>query len=269
MHGDDSGAARTPAPGGSWPSPFSASAVAAGKVSRSGLHVDGSWVYWLEGRPEEGGRQVLVRSSAGPGPADVSAADVSPAGRSIRSRVHEYGGGAATVVDGTLFFVDQSDQGLYRWEVGAGDDTAPTPLTPLTARSEQGGSLRYGDGRLSVDGAWFLAVEERHDPGGVAHAIVAVDAQGSGTTVPVLEGRDFYAAPRPSPDGASLAWLTWDHPQMPWDGCELWVGRWVDADGVPRVTEPRRIAGGKDVSIGQPLWCRDGSLCYLSDEAGW
>ena len=258
---DDPGAAPTPAPCGTWASPFSATAVATGKVSRSGLHVDGSWIYWLESRPDEGGRQVLVRSSAHGAPTDVS-----PPGRSIRSRVHEYGGGAAIVVDGTLFYVDQSDQGLYRWELGSGDDTAPTPLT---GPSKRGGSLRYGDGRPSVDGHWLLCVEERHGSGGVAHAIVAVDAHGSGTTVPVLEGRDFYAAPRPSPGGAFLAWLTWDHPQMPWDGSELWVGRWIDDDGVPRVTEPRRIAGGSDVSIGQPMWCRDGSLCYLSDEAGW
>ncbi len=88
-------------------------------------------------------------------------------------------------------------------------------------------------------------------------------------SVPVLDGRDFYAAPRPSPDGAELAWLSWDHPQMPWDGCELWVGRWLDDDGGPRVAEARCVAGGTDVSIGQPIWCRDGSLVYLSDQAGW
>jgi dipeptidyl aminopeptidase/acylaminoacyl peptidase len=238
--------------------------VAAGKVSRSGLHIDGSGIYWLESRPDEGGRTVLVRSSDHGEPVDVS-----PAGRSIRSRLHEYGGGAATVVDGTLFFVDQSDQGLYRWDLDSGDDAAPTRLT---GASPPGESLRYADGRLSVDREWFVCVEERHRPTGVVHGIVAVHAHGSQATVPVLEGRDFYAAPRPSPDGAFLAWLTWDHPHMPWDGCELWVGRWVGGgggDAEPRVTESRRVAGGSDISIGQPLWCGDGSLCYLSDEAGW
>jgi dipeptidyl aminopeptidase/acylaminoacyl peptidase len=260
-HLDSSGARRVPAPCGAWPSPFSAGAVAAGKVSRSGLQIDGRWAYWLESRPDEGGRQVLVRASAHGEPLDVS-----PPGRSIRSRVHEYGGGAATVVDGTLYYVDQSDQGLYRWEVGSADGTAPMPLTPPSSR---GRSLRYADGRLSADRDWFVCVEERHRPEGVAHGIVAVNAHGSFATVPVLEGRDFYAAPRPSPDGAHLAWLTWDHPQMPWDGCELWVGEWESDDDEPRVTEARRIAGGPDVSIGQPLWCGDGSLAYVSDEGGW
>jgi dipeptidyl aminopeptidase/acylaminoacyl peptidase len=258
---DRSEARRIAAPCGTWPSPFSAGAVAAGKVSRSGLQIDGRWVYWLESRPDEGGRQVLVRASV-----HGESLDVSPPGRSIRSRVHEYGGGAATVVDGTLYYVDQSDQGLYRWEVGSVEDTAPTPLTPP---SSGGRSLRYADGRLTAERDWFVCVEERHSPGGVAHGIVAVNAHGSFATVPVLEGRDFYAAPRPSPDGARLAWLTWDHPQMPWDGCELWIGEWDADDTEPRVTQARRIAGGPDVSIGQPLWCRDGSLVYVSDEAGW
>jgi dipeptidyl aminopeptidase/acylaminoacyl peptidase len=235
--------------------------VAAGKVSRSGLHIDGSGIYWLESRPDEGGRQVLVRSSAHGGPTDVS-----PHGPSIRSRLHEYGGGAATVVAGTLYYVDQSDQGLYRWELDSADDAAPTRLT---ASSPVGGALRYADGRLSVDREWFVCVEERHSPTGVVHGIVAVHAEGSTATVPLLEGRDFYAAPRPSPDGVFLAWLTWDHPDMPWDGSELWVGRWDAGEGDPRVVESRRIAGGSDISIGQPLWCGDGSLCYLSDEAGW
>lgn len=230
-------------------------------MSRSGLHVDGPWAYWLESRPSEGGRQVLVRSSTATGPADVS-----PVGRSIRSGVHEYGGGAAIVVDGTLYFVDQADQALYRWDIASGDDTTPTRLT---AAAPAGESTRFADGRLSVDREWFICVEERHRSEGVAHAIVAVNARGSLTAVSILEGRDFFAAPRPSPDGTALAWLAWDHPQMPWDGCELWVGRWVDDDGAPRIAQPRRIAGGPDVSIGQPLWCRDGSLCFLSDEAGW
>jgi acetyl esterase/lipase len=257
----DSGQAPTPAPCGTWPSPFSATAVAAGKVSRSGLHIDGAGIYWLESRPDEGGRQILVRSSGHGGPVDVS-----PPDRSIRSRLHEYGGGAATVIDGTLYYVDQSDQGLYRWELESGAHAAPTRLT---ADNPSDGSRRYADGRLSSDGEWFVCVEECHGPRGVAHGIVAVHAHGSKATVPVLDGRDFYAAPRASPDGAFLAWLTWDHPQMPWDGCELWVGRWVGGDGSPRVTGSRRIAGGIDISIGQPLWCGDGSLCFLSDEAGW
>jgi acetyl esterase/lipase len=179
------------------------------------------------------------------------------------------------VVDGTLYYVDQSDQGLYRWDLGSDDDVAPARLTPAPP---PGGSLRYADGRLSVDREWFVCVEERHSPAGVVHGIVAVPADGSQATVPLLEGRDFYAAPRPSPDGAFLAWLTWDHPHMPWDSCELWVGRWAGddggdggdgGDGEPRVTESRRVAGGSDISIGQPVWCGDGSLCYLSDEAGW
>ncbi len=259
---------KTPRPFGTWPSVLSATAVAAGKVSRSGLQVDGAWIYWLESRPNDGGRQVLVRGSQGSPPVDVS-----PPTRSIRTRVHEYGGGAATVSDGTLYFVDQSDQRLYRWSLDAGSNGTstgtPTPV-PLTPAPGDNGSARYADGRLSADRRWFVCVEERHSELGVKHGITAVDAHGSLSVVPLVGGRDFYAAPRLSPDGAFLAWLCWDHPQMSWDGCELWVGRFEDdgGGGTPRVTEPRRIAGSSEISVGQPTW-DDGNLLYVSDEGGW
>jgi dipeptidyl aminopeptidase/acylaminoacyl peptidase len=234
--------------------------VAAGKVSRSGLQVDSGSVYWSESRPDQGGRQVVVRAEPGLPPADVS-----PAGVSVRSRVHEYGGGAATVSDGVLFYVDQADQQWYRSEVeGAG---APQALT--TAPAADGRISRFADGRLTASGRWLVAVEEHTVDGTTGHRLVAVSAREPEPVVTLVEGRDFFAAPRPSPDGRWLAWVTWDHPSMPWDSSEVWVAGLDEQGGTPVLRGARRVAGGDGVSVGQPRWCRDGSLLFVDDRSGW
>ena len=249
---------RQRAPFGSWPSPFVAAEVAAGKVSRSALQIAGGAAVWLEGRPEEGGRQVLVRS----GP-DGVLVDWSPPGVSIRSRVHEYGGGAVTVSDRTVVYVDQADQRLYRW-MGP-DGGPPEPLTPGGPEAD---GARYADGRWTADRGWFVCVEERTaDRSG--RRLVAVPADGPPQVVMLVGEQDFVAAPRPSPDGRHLAWVGWDHPDMPWDASTLWVGRLESTGGVPRVVGAERVAGGHGVSVGQPLWCRDGGLVLVSDQSGW
>jgi len=253
---------------GWWPSPWSASVVAAGRVGRSGLQADGGAVYWVESRPEEGGRQVVVRAEGHLPPAEVSLPHTS-----VRSRVHEYGGGAATVANGTLFHVEQDDQGWYRTDIGAGsgsgrtDRVASVPLLPNPPARDPG--TRYGDGRITRSGRWLVSVEERLHDGGADHRLVAVAAAGSRRIVPLVGERDFVAAPRPSRDGRWLAWVTWDHPHMPWDSSEVWVARIDESDATIRLHGGRRVAGGRGTSVGQPLWCRDGSLLFADDRSGW
>ena len=245
---------------GWWPSPWSASDVAAGKVSRSGLQSDGDPVYWSESRPGEGGRQVVVRSVPG-----APVTDVSPGAVSVRSRVHEYGGAAATMADGRLYFVDQGDQRWYRTTVGDGAD-----LLPLTPEPPYGGpTVRYADGRVTRQGTWLVSVEERLADGAAEHRLVAVAVDGSQQVVSLVDGGDFVSSPRLSPDGQWLAWVTWDHPSMPWDSSEVRVARLHEADGTVGIGRPHRVAGGDGVAVGQPQWCRDGSLLFVDDRSGW
>lgn len=251
MSGDDQTAF------GWWPSEWTAPEVAAGRVSRSGLAVAGNTVYWCESRPSEGGRQVVVGSRN-----DRPAEDLSPPEVSVRSRVHEYGGAAATIAGSTLYYVDQSDQRWYRMAL----DPRGTP-EPLT---HDGGTTRhrFADGRPTRSGRWLISVEELDD-GATSHALVAVATDGSGRVEVLDESSDFVAAPRPSPDGARLAWIAWDYPSMPWDRSELRVA--VIEETAERVvlTSPVTVAGGAGRSVGQPRWCRDGALVFVDDRSGW
>jgi dipeptidyl aminopeptidase/acylaminoacyl peptidase len=207
--------------------------------------------WWLEGRPAEAGRTVLVRRPAG-----GEAADVTPEGFDVRTRVHEYGGGAWTLHGSTVFFTNLEDQRLYRQEL----DGAPRAISP-EPRPE--GALRYADGRPTPDGRQLVCVRESHGESGVVNELVAVPADGSGGPVVLASGRDFYSFPRLSPSGELLAWTCWDHPNMPWDGTELWVA--------PRAhpARARRVAGGAEESIFQPEWSPEGTLHFISDRTGW
>jgi len=256
---------------GWWPSPWSAERTAAGKVSRSGLQADGQVVYWCESRPGDGGGQVVVRSVDGSPPEDVS-----PTGVSVRSRVHEYGGACATVRDGVLFYIDQADQQWYRVDL-SGVPTTSEGAVALTGSAPADGdaswSSRFADGQVLPSGAWLLSVEERHAGTRTDHRLVGVplaaDASGPSPVVTLADDRDFVAGPRPSPDGRWVAWVTWDHPYMPWDRSELWLARLEEsADGL-RLEGSRRLAGGGESSVGQPRWDRDGSLLFVDDRTGW
>jgi acetyl esterase/lipase len=268
---------RTEAAFGWWPSPLSASSVAAGKVGRSGLGSDADAVYWTESRPDLGGRQVVVRCQRG-----VDPVEVSPAGVSVRSRVHEYGGGQATVADGALFYVDQTDQRWYRVPLGgsgqggggesdghAGTHRVPVALTPEGLDGSL--STRYADGRLTASGRWLISVEEQVGPTGTVHRLVAVAASVAGTrqVVGLCDDTDFVGAPRPSPDGRWLAWVAWDHPAMPWDRSSLMIAPLVESAGTIALGPTRCISGGDDISVGQPRWCRDGALLFIDDRTGW
>jgi dipeptidyl aminopeptidase/acylaminoacyl peptidase len=241
---------KTVAPYGSWKSPITSEAIAAGAM-RIGDVVDGDAVYWTESRPQEGGRQTIVRR----GP-DGKLEELLPAPFNARTRVHEYGGGSFAVADGTVYFSNFADQRLYRVRSGE----APTAITPE-------GSLRYADGVVDRARNRLICVVEDHSAGGhePANRIAAIDlATGAATTL--VEGADFYSNPRISPNGQRLSWMSWRHPNMPWDGSELWIGE-VDARGAIYFSE--RVAGGPSESIYGPLWSPTGYLHYVSDRTGW
>ncbi len=242
-------------PYGSWTSPISAAQAAAQRSGRNQAIVSGDYIYWTENRPDEGGRVAVMRKTAGKPPVEAT-----PPGFNCRTRVHEYGGGAFLANGESLFCSKFEDQRLYRTEPGAD----PVPITPEPP-IESG--LRYADGRLTPDGKRILCVRENHLAGEeVRNEIVTLPTDGSGAPRTLASGRDFYAAPRPSPDGSSMAWLEWDHPQMPWDGTELWLAD-LTPDG--SLESPVRLAGGPTESIFQPEWSPKGVLHYVSDRSGW
>jgi len=243
-------------PYGSWRSAITSDLIVGETVGLLDVAVDGDDIYWIEGRPSDGGRNILVRRSP-----DGQLTDITPAGFSARTRVHEYGGAAATIYNRAVWFSNFADQRLYRQEPGA----APVALTPPP---EAGGSnWRYAEGRIDTTRNRWIGVREEHaGDGTVTNTLVAVDPAGQGPGRVLARGHDFYATPRLSPDGKCLSWLTWDHPNMPWVGTELWIAR-VAGDG--GLTEPRCIAGGPSESIFLPEWTPDGSLIFVSDRTGW
>jgi dipeptidyl aminopeptidase/acylaminoacyl peptidase len=237
---------------GTWRSPITADLITGKRVGVISPRIDGDDVYWIENRPAEAGRSVIVRRSQ-----DGTVADAIPFEFNARTRVHEYGGGAYTVRDGVLIFANFADTRLYRVD---GNDR-PQPITPA-------GALRYADVIFDSDRARLIAVREDHSSDGEAvNTIVALDPEGDESGGMVLtSGADFYSNPRLSPDGRRLAWLQWNHPNMPWDGSELWVAE-MGEDGM--VTSSELIAGGPQESIFQPEWAPDGTLYFVSDRTSW
>ena len=244
------------APYGAWPSPVTPESLAAGSVRITTLAADGDDLWWSETRPGAKGRTVLMRRNP-----DGSPREMTPPDANVRSRVHSYGGGAWWVENGVCVYSDDSDFRLRRVAPDrSGAGSGPVLLTP----DGPDRAALYADGRFSADGQWFVCVRERvADPEHV-NEIVRVALDGSGQAEVTVRGADFYSDPRPSPCGRWLAWLQWDHPNMPWDGCELRVGR---LDG-PRLVASRRIAGGPEEWIFGPAWRHDGALSWVSDGSG-
>ncbi len=211
-------------------------------------------IYWLESRPDEA-RTVLVFQ-----PWNGEAQDAVPAGFNVRNSMHEYGGGAYWRHGSTLYFTNFDDQRLYRVDGIGGEPRAITPEAPHPR------SLRYADGTVTPDGSTIVCVRERHEGEQVINELVALPADGSAGPASIAPPHDFFSFPAISPDGAQLAWLSWDHPQLPFSGTDLWVAG-LSADGRPG--EPRRVAGGPEESIFQPAWSPDGDLYFVSDRSGW
>ncbi len=247
-------------PYGSWRSPITSDLIVQGSIGIADVLLENGNVYWLEGRPQEAGRNVLVRSNA-----DGSTTDINPPPFNARTRAHEYGGGAVCLAVGTAYCSNDKDQRLYRLAAG----TDPLPLTPAPVTSDA--QLRYADGLIDKPRNRWIGVREDHsDPKlrGVdaANAIVAIDLTRGGPGEVLVSGHDFFSSPRLSPDAKRLAWLTWNHPHMPWVGTELWV---ADLDSAGRPTTPSRMAGSESESIFQPEWSPDGVLHFISDRTNW
>lgn len=271
----NSAAADSPAiaPYGGWQSPITSALIVEDSVSFGDIALRGNAIYWSELRPQEDARSVIARRVIGDadpatGVRAISGGDITPRGFSARSRVHEYGGGAFCVGadydapgGDIVYFSNFADGRIYRQRIGAdGSVDAPQPLTPAA-------DMRYADGVICDRRRLMICVREDHtsDWREPVNAIVGVDLRGGANRV-IASGNDFYSNPRVSPDGTMLAWLAWNHPNMPWDGCELWVGA-LGADG--RVADARRVAGGRDEAIFQPEWSPSGALHFVSDRGGW
>ena len=244
------------APYGSWKSPITSDLIVSGTINLGDISKDSEEIYWIESRPMEGGRYVLIKRSP-----DGSTQEITPKPYNVRTRVHEYGGAAYRVYNGTVYFSNFSDQRLYRQAPGS----EPAPVTPEA-------DYRYADARIDERRNRLICVREDHtNPDQEAmNTIVQISLnQASTDSNPgeiLVSGNDFYAYPRISPDGQYLAWTTWNHPNLPWDGTEIWLGEFAE-DG--SIANARLVAGGPEESIYQPEWSPDGILYFVSDRSGW
>lgn len=246
-------------PYGSWKSPLTSELIVQGVVGLTQVVLDGEDAYWIEVRPGEGGRSVIVRRGA-----DGANLDITPVGFNARTRVHEYGGGDFTVADGMIYFSNFADGRLYL----QAPDAEPRPLT------RAGVDMRHADMVVDRGRKRLICVREDHTvPGREAvnslvslelEADAAEDVDRGGRVL--VSGSDFYSSPRLSPDGGRLAWLSWNHPNMPWDGCELCVGEFSHDGSLQKI---ECVAGGGSESIFQPQWSPDGTLYFVSDRSGW
>ena len=248
---------RTQLPYGSWPSPISKDLILEGAASLVDTWQSGDIVWWSELRPEESGRIQIVRRDP-----EGTTRDLLAEGHSARNRVHEYGGAAWWVHGETVFYTNWEDQRIYRVE--AGD---PVPITPEPPSPH---AWRYADGRVSADGTLLFCVREDHTRSDeAANEIVVMPTDGSADPIVLASGRDFVAAPRLSHDGRHLAWITWDHPNMPWDDTELWTAEVLIDDAGVSLVGAQRMAGGPGESVMEPSWGLDGRLYVISDRTDW
>lgn len=239
-------------PYGSWKSPITSDLIVQGGIGLGQIQFDGDDLYWVEQRPSEAGRNVVVKRAR-----DGKISDVTPTPFNARTRVHEYGGGAYVVDRGTVYFSNYADQRVYHQELG----NEPRAITPAK-------DLRYADAVIDRARNRIIAVREDHTVAGEAvNTIVGLNLNGDDAGGKILtSGKNFYSNPRLNASGTKLAWLQWNHPNMPWDGTELWI---AELDGKGEVSSPKKIAGGENESIFQPEWAPDGSLYFVSDRTGW
>jgi len=244
------------APYGTWTSKISAEMLVSDTVRLGSLtSFDGATLLWTEGRPKEGGRSVIVRRHA-----DGSIKDVLPAPFSARTLAHEYGGSCHVEHNGTVYFANFDDQRIYSV---IAPHLEPVPVTPEPPTPR---AWRYADLIASQDGSALIAVRERHETSGeVINEIVLISLVQSLDPIVLVQGHDFFASPTLSPDGNRLSWISWDHPQMPWDGTELHEARLQGN----RLVDESVICGGVEESVLQPRYLDSDTLLYVSDRSGW
>lgn len=243
---------KTVVPFGSWKSPITAKTITAKTVGLVGVAAVGQDIYWLEARPEEKGRNVIVKQNP-----DGTVTDITPQPFNVRTRVHEYGGGAYLITSEAIYFSNYSDGRILYIQKG---QQTPTALTPESAK-------RYTDFVLDEKKNRLICICEDHGntDGEPTNSIVAVSLDTAEIT-PLATGNDFYASPKVSPDGTQLAYISWNHPDMPWDSSYLYLGDF-DTDG--SIKEVTVVAGGENESICEPKWSPNGLLYFCSDKNDW
>jgi dipeptidyl aminopeptidase/acylaminoacyl peptidase len=243
------------APFGSWKSPITAEAIVADSIGLSSIVLDGTDIYWLESRPQEAGRSVIVRRTA-----DGKITDITPPEYNVRNRVHEYGGAAYTVVDRQVYFSNNSDNCLYVQDLRS---EHPERVRQLTHDQTK----RYADFTIDARHQRLICVQEEHDSADFEplNTIVSINLTKPDDLYVMAGGCDFYAAPKLSPDGTKLAWLSWNHPNLPWDGTNLQIA--TVSNGY--LSAPTLIAGGANEAIFQPQWSSDDTLYFVSNRTGW
>ncbi|MFP3952232.1 MAG: S9 family peptidase [Candidatus Bathyarchaeia archaeon] len=235
---------------GSWSSPVTSDMVASGVMRLGQVELENGDIYWCEMRPSEDGRYVIVKQGH-----EGYTIDVNPPPFNARTRVHEYGGGAYKPINDKVYFVNFTDQRLYV----AQQNSEPRAVTPEAL-------LRYADLEYDEVHHRILCVREDHRRDGEPENTISSISLNGGESDVLLSGRDFYSSPRISPDEAHLVWLSWDHPNMPWDGTELWIGRLTEEG---EVEDHKLIAGGSHESIVQPQWSPSSDLYFISDRSNW
>lgn len=236
---------------GSWKSPITSDLIVSGTVGLGQIAMDGEDIYWVEARPSEAGRNVIVRRTP-----DGKISDVTPQPFNVRTRVHEYGGASFVVASGAVYFSHFADGRIYYQRL----DSQPLPLTPVV-------DCRYADGIIDKQRNRLICVREDHTrESEVVNTIVSINLNNGADIQILTQGEDFYASPRLSPDGSLISWISWNHPNMPWDGTELWIAA-INPDG--NLGEKYLVAGGLEESIFQPEWSPDGVLYFVSDKSNW
>jgi dipeptidyl aminopeptidase/acylaminoacyl peptidase len=241
---------KTSAPYGTWLSPISSTSITADAINLDEIRLHSSGSYWIERRPKEKGRCVIVRHASG------NIQDILPAPFSARSRVHEYGGGVYCITNDGLFFINDSDQNIYF----TNDQTLPLPLTHTKHQL-------YADLFFDCFRHQILCVcqDESNPDMEASNTLISIDST-TGDITTLCSGYDFYSSPRLSPCGNKLSWLCWNHPDMPWDNTELWI---ADISTDNSLSNSQLIAGSNSTSIFQPEWSPDGDLTFVSDKTGW
>ena len=239
-------------PYGSWESVITPEKIIEGGLKFGEVRIDNNDIYFLEGRPSESGRSVILKNNS-----NGTTTDIIPGNFNSRNAVHEYGGGSFVVREGVVYFTNWEDQLIYK--------IFEDKIVPITQPSDIPMGIRYADLTLSNDGKWIFCVRETHNESKEAkNELVAVSTLSSETVV-LASGRDFYSSPRPNPTSNQICWLEWDHPNMPWDGNELYIGDFE----LKNISNKLIIDGSTNISIVQPEWTDDGKLVYISDESGW
>ena len=236
-----------------WESPITEDDVIHESLNISDIHIDGDDVYWIEKRDDEDGRNVIIKKDN-----NGNVTDVIPNKFNAKTNVHEYGGGSFSVSNGIVIFSNYPDNRLYKVSEA---DPLPTPIT------KDDPNLRYANIAFDNFHNRIITVHENHtNPNNIINSLVSINLEAPNNMITIKSGADFYSSPSINPDSTKLAWIEWNHPNMPWDSTSLHVGN-ISDDG--SLLNHKQISGFQNESVSNPIWSPDGILHYISDSSGW